>query len=105
MLRLGVWLVLFGFDLGADARVIGEVADPFQIEMDLDFHLKLSWPLPSVDVPLTLRWGPTPTPPPLPLPLREVAVEHFLVTTSWPLPTTASLAPSLLLWRHRRRQR
>lgn len=84
----------FGFDLGADARVIGEVADPFQIEMDLAFHLKLSWPLPSVDVPLTLRWGPTPTPPPLPLPLKEVAVEHFLVTTSWPLPRTST--PALL---------
>ena len=89
---LDVTVFGFGFGIGADARVAGEVDDPFQIVMELAFSLDLPWPLPDFDIPLTLRWGPKPTPPPLPLPLKEVAVEHFLVTTSWPLPRTATPA-------------
>ena len=35
---------------------------------------------------LSLEWGPVPTPPRIPMVLKEVAVEHLKVTTSWPLP-------------------
>ena len=38
------------------------------------------------DVHIPLHWGPEPTPPALPLPLKDIAIEHFKVTTSWPLP-------------------
>jgi hypothetical protein len=84
----------FGFDIGADARVGADVFDPFAIKIELSAHLGLPWPLPDFDVDLTLEWGPEKTPPPLPLPLKEVAVEHFKVTASWPLPRRS--APALL---------
>lgn len=88
----------FGFDIGADARVTADVFEPFGIRIELEVHLGLPWPLPDFDVDMTLQWGPEPTAPPLPLPLKDVAIEHFKVTTSWPLPR--SPAPALLAPNH-----
>lgn len=84
----------FGFDIGADARVAADVFDPFAIKIELSVHLGLPWPLPDFDIKIVFQWGPEPTPPALPMPLKEVAIEHFKVTTSWPLPRVA--APALL---------
>lgn len=78
----------FGLGMGVDARVAADVFDPFHVLAELSVGINLPWPLPDFDVDITLEWGPTPTAPPLPLPLKEVAVEHFKVTTSWPLPRT-----------------
>jgi hypothetical protein len=35
---------------------------------------------------VNLEWGPQPVKPPFPLALKEVAIEHFKASTSWPLP-------------------
>jgi hypothetical protein len=85
----------FGFRLGADARVTAGVFDPFQILAELSVSVGLPWPLPDFDVTIELQWGPEPDPPPLPVPLKEVAVEHLKVSTTWPLPPAnpALLAP------------
>lgn len=91
-------LKVFGFGLGlsADARLAADVFDPFHILASLDVGIDLPWPLPDFDVTIGLEWGPEPTNPPLPLPVKEIAVEHFKVTTSWPLPRagTPLLLPS-----------
>lgn len=92
--RLELRVFGFGFDIGADARVSADVFKPFSVRIELSAHLGLPWPLPDFDVDITLEWGPEPTPPPLPMPLKEIAVEHFKVTTSWPLPRTSD--PALL---------
>lgn len=84
----------FGFGLALDAALAGDVFDPMHILAELSVELDLPWPLPNVDVDLTLEWGPQPTPPPIPMPLKEVAVEHLKVTTSWPLPRTSLLLPN-----------
>jgi hypothetical protein len=84
----------FGFSLSLDARLAGDVFDPFHILAELSVELNLPWPLPNVDVDFTLEWGPEPTPPPIPMVLKEVAVEHMKVSTSWPLPRTSLLLPN-----------
>jgi hypothetical protein len=86
-----------GFTLSADARASADVFDPMHLLFELQVRLELPWPLPDAGADVTLEWGPTPTAPPLPLPLKEVAVEHFKATTSWPLPRggpTPLLLPS-----------
>ncbi len=76
----------FGFELGADARINAGVSKPFHIKAELSVTLDLPWPFKDVNKCIPLEWGPDPTPPPLPVPLKEVAVEHLKVSTSWPLP-------------------
>ena len=76
----------FGFGLGADARISAEVFDPYHIQAGLSVSVDLPWPLPDFDASINLEWGPEPLPPPLPVPLKEISVEHFKVTTTWPLP-------------------
>ncbi len=82
-----VELKVFGFGLGLslDAYFEADVFDPFHVLARFSVGINLPWPLPDFDATITLEWGPEPTPPLLPLPLKEVAVEHFKVTTSWPL--------------------
>lgn len=89
-------LSVFGFGAGltTDARIAADVFDPFHVVGEFSVGINLPWPLPDLDVDITVEWGPTPTPPPLPLPLKEVAVEHFKVTTSWPVPRGQWLLPS-----------
>jgi hypothetical protein len=89
-------LKAFGIGLGltVDAKVAADVFDPFDVKAEFSVSVDLPWPLPDVGADITIEFGPRPTPPPIPLPLKEIAVEHFKVTTSWPLPRTSS--PALL---------
>ncbi len=86
-------LRVFGFGLGLsiDAQIAADVFDPFHLLGDFSVGISLPWPLPDFDVSITLEWGPEPNWPAAPLPLQEVAVEHFKVTTSWPLPRAQGL--------------
>ncbi|MPZ99110.1 MAG: hypothetical protein GEU80_07175 [Dehalococcoidia bacterium] len=92
-----VELRVFGFGPGlhADALFAADVFDPFHVLASLSVGINLPWPLPDFDVEVTLEWGPTPEEPPLPLPLKEIAVEHFKSTASWPLPRTDLLLPNV----------
>lgn len=89
---------VFGFGLGlsVDARFAADVFDPFHVLASFDVSLRLPKPLKNKSVHIALEWGPIPDwPKQLPLPLKEVAIEHFKVTTSWPLPKDST--PPLLL--------
>jgi hypothetical protein len=80
---------VFGFGLGlsVDARFEADVFDPFHVKASFEVSVKLPKPLKKKHFEITLEWGPIPDwPKLLPLPLKEVAIEHFKVTTSWPLP-------------------
>src|SRR6185503_4803493 len=90
-----VLLAVFGFGVGLnlDARIAADVFDPFHLLAQFSVAIDLPWPLPDFSVSIKLEWGPDPTPPPLPLPLKEVAIEHFKATTSWPLPRRKFLLP------------
>jgi hypothetical protein len=85
----------FGLGLGVDAKFAADVFDPFDVKAEFSVSIDLPWPLPDFSADVTLEFGPAPTPPPLPMPLKEIAIEHFKVTTSWPLPRTS--APALLV--------
>lgn len=89
-------LSVFGFGLGLslDARIAVDVFDPFHLLGSFSAGINLPWPLPDLSVSVELEWGPEPGVPPLPLPTSEVAVEHFKVTTSWPLPRGELLLPN-----------
>lgn len=88
-------LSVFGFGLGLsiDARFAAGVFDPFHVLAEFRVGIGLPWPLPDFEVGITLEWGPEPDPPALPVPLKEIAVEHFKVSTSWPLPAGQLLLP------------
>lgn len=89
---------VFGFSLGlsVDARLAADVFDPFHIVASMEVSVKLPRPLKKKSFDITLEWGRKGDwPQQLPLPLKEVAIEHFKVTTSWPLPRTG--AQQLLL--------
>ncbi|HEX5873921.1 MAG TPA: DUF6603 domain-containing protein, partial [Pyrinomonadaceae bacterium] len=90
-------LSVFGFTVGltVDARIAADVFDPFHVVGQFSVAIDLPWPLSDISVNINLEWGPNPVPPPLPLALKEVAIEHFKATTSWPLPRSGS-APLLL---------
>ena len=90
-----VRLAVFGFGIGLtlDARIAADVFDPFHVVGQLSVAIDLPWPFPDFSVNIKLEWGPEPTPPPLPLPLKEVAIEHFKATTTWPLPRRKFLLP------------
>jgi hypothetical protein len=86
-------LTIFMFSLGLtiDAKIAGDVFDPFHLLGEFSVGIELPWPLDDVSVSITLEWGPEPIWPAAPLPLKEVAIEHFKVSTSWPLPRSANL--------------
>ena len=87
-----------GIGIQADARLQADVFDPFHIKGDLGLSVDLPWPFPDFDVSVAVEWGPNPVPPPLLPPLQDVAIEHFKVTTTWPLPRVSAngTAPLLL---------
>jgi len=86
----------FGFGLSVDARFAADVFDPFHVKASFEVSVKLRKPLKSKHFEITLEWGPVPNwPKELPLPLKEVAIEHFKVTTSWLLHKNGT--PPLLL--------
>jgi hypothetical protein len=88
-------LSVFGFGVGLsiDERFAAEVFDPFHLLADFHVGIDLPWFLPSFEVTIILEWGPKHIPPLLPMPLQEIAVEHFKVTTSWPLRRGTLLLP------------
>lgn len=96
--NIGASVFGFGFSLVADAKCDADVFKPFHLLFDLHVKLDLPWPAPDFAADLTFEYGPIPDPPPLPLPLKEIAVEHFKVTTKWPLPRKVAtpLLPLLL---------
>jgi len=81
-------LAAFGFGVGVtvDAMIAADVFDPLHITGDFSVAIDLPWPFGDIAVNVPLEWGPTPAKPPIPLPLKEVAIEHFKASTSWPLP-------------------
>ncbi|MBN9388987.1 MAG: hypothetical protein J0I20_13255 [Chloroflexi bacterium] len=83
----------FRFGLSLDARLAADVFDPFHLLAELKVGVDLPWFLPDFDISINLEWGPEPEKPLLPLPLKEIAVEHFKVSTSWPLPRGQLLLP------------
>ncbi len=83
----------FDFGLSLDAGIEADVFDPFHLLGELSVGVNLPWLLPDFDVGITLEWGPRPDYPPLPKPLKEIAIEHFKVTESWPLPAGKLLLP------------
>jgi hypothetical protein len=96
-----VEIKVFGVGLGlsVDARFEADVFDPFHVKASIEVSIKLPKPLKKKHVEITLEWGPIPDwPRQLPLPLKEIAIEHFKVTTSWPLPKDST--PPLLLPRY-----
>lgn len=82
-----------GFGFGIDVKLAADVFDPFHLLAELGLEIITPWPFPNVDVTITLEWGPEPIPPLLPEPLKEIAVEHLKVTTSWPLRRGELLLP------------
>lgn len=90
--ELSVWR--FGTGLTVDAQIAADVFDPFHVLGEFSVGIKTPWPLPNFSEDVLLEWGPEPTPPPLPLPLKEIAIEHSKVTTSWPLPRGEFLLPN-----------
>lgn len=83
-----------GVGLTADAQITADVFEPFHLLGKFRVKVKTPWPLPDPSATVTLEWGPKRTRPPLSLPLKEIAVEHLKVTTSWPLPRGRLLLPN-----------
>ena len=85
---------IFGIGIGitADARFACDVYDPFHILAE--FRIVLTLLFWDLDIGFTLEWGPEPIAPPLPLPLKEIAVDHLKMSTSWPLPRGELLLPN-----------
>jgi hypothetical protein len=80
-----------GASLLLDSSLTADVDHPYHIVGDFHVAIDLPWPLPDFKADLHQEWGPRPTPAPLAVPLKEIAVEHFKVTTSWPLPAGGPL--------------
>lgn len=76
----------FGLSIVVDTTCKADVFEPLHLLFDFHVTIDLPWFLPDFDANFSYEFGPLPTKPPLPLPLKEVAVEHFKVTTKWPLP-------------------
>jgi hypothetical protein len=93
LIRGSLELAVFGYGASiiVEAGANADVDDPFHILLELYGKLKLPWPLPSFEGTFKKEWGPDPVPPPLPVPLKEIAVEHLKVTTTWPLPAADGL--------------
>lgn len=83
----------FGISLSADARFAADVFDPFHVRAELSVGIKVPLRKKRLEADLTFEWGPKPTHPPLPLPLKEISIEHFKVTTTWPLERGTFLLP------------
>ena len=82
---IGLHVFGIGFDVALDARLGVDTPRPFHISGHLDVALNLPMPLPSFSASIPLEWGPVLERPPIPLPLKEISIEHFKSTISWPL--------------------
>lgn len=93
--KAGLKVYGYGVDLSIDVKLGGDVSEPYHLLGELSVGIGLPWPLPDFDVDIPLEWGPDPIFPALPAPLEEVAIEHFKVTTSWPLALGELVVPRL----------
>lgn len=91
--KAGLKVFGFGLTLGVDAQFAADVFDPFHLLASFTVKIGLPWPLSDIKKTIELEWGPEGDVPALPMPLKEIAVEHFKATTSWPLPRAALLRP------------
>lgn len=84
---------VFRFRLGltVDARISADVFEPFKVRAEIAVSIDLPRPFKSRSVNAVIQWGPKLIPPPMPLPLQEVAMEHLLATTTWPLARAENL--------------
>ncbi len=73
----------FGFGLSVAALFAADIFNPYHILARLEVSVRLFRKKRHFDI--KLEWGPEQVWPTLPAPLKEVAVAHFKVTTSWPL--------------------
>ena len=83
----------FGLGLSVDAIFEADVFDPYHIIAKLEVAVKLPRPLKNKRIEIQLEWKEPPNWPIIPAPLKEVAIEHFKVTTSWPLTLSDAIAP------------
>jgi hypothetical protein len=82
-----------GLTLTVDAHFFAKVFDPYEILASFSVGIGLPWPLPDFKHTIELEWRQEGDVPPLPLPLKEIAVEHFKTTTSWPMARPNWLKP------------
>lgn len=87
---------VFKFRLGlmVDAAISADVFKPFHVKAEIAASIDLPRPFKSRSVKAVLEWGPDHGIPPVPLPLQEVAIEHLLSTTTWPLGRWTEPAPA-----------
>jgi hypothetical protein len=85
----------FGFSLNATAALSAGVFDPFYLRADLSVYVDLPWPISNISKDIVLEWGPETDPPLLPATVKEVAVAHDIVSTTWPLPAGSLLLPKI----------
>lgn len=85
----------FGLGLTIDARLEADVFDPFHVLGQFDVALKLPWPFrnKTLEAHVQLEWGPKKVQPAIPIALKEVTIEHFKTSTTWPLPASSLLVP------------
>lgn len=81
-------LSVFGFGIGLsiDAKLAGQIFDPFWIKGEFEVGINLPWPLPDFSVDISIQWGPKKVAPTIPSPLKEAAIEHLKVSTAWSAP-------------------
>ena len=90
--ELSVWG--FGAGLMVDANFACDVFEPLHILAKFKVGINLPWPMDDISATIKLEWGPDNEMPPFPLPLKEIAIEHFKTTTSWPLIRGQLLLPN-----------
>jgi hypothetical protein len=83
----------FGLTLGVDAQFAADVFDPYHLLASFTVKIGLPWPLSDIKKTIELEWGPEGDVPALPMPLKEIAIEHFKTTASWPLPRAGVIRP------------
>ncbi len=82
----------FGIGLSLDAGLAANVFKPYHILGQIQATIHLPWPFPDPSIDLRLEWGPELDPPALPVPLQGVAVDHEIVSHSWPLTLSQTAA-------------
>ena len=92
--KAGLKVFGFGLTLGVDAQFAADVFDPFHLLASFTVKIGLPWPLSDIKKTIELEWGPEGDVPALPMPLKEIAIEHFKTTASWPLLRGRVLTPN-----------
>jgi hypothetical protein len=93
----GAELRAFGFSAGvsANAKLTGDVFDPFHIKGSFHVGIDLPWPLSDIGATVSLEWKKSlDHPPPLPLPLQEASVEFLPKSLRWPARRGRNLLPN-----------